>query len=95
MGGAEGIAVDVRISGAIEYCADTPPVWGFIEDGGNPAYVLPHDAAAWAWDANHRNGTLTITVPADRNGAGDQVWMTGISDNSGNMQADTVVRSLF
>jgi hypothetical protein len=93
--GADPITVTVRITNAIEYCGGTPPIWGFTEAGGSPTYVLPHDAAEWTWDGNHCNGNLVVTVPAHRNGAGDQLSLTGLVDNSGNVQSDLVVHVLF
>jgi hypothetical protein len=89
--GADPITVICHFSSPIEYCdASTMPDWGFIEHGGSGTYVLPADAASWDWTPDARNGTLTITVPAHRNGAGDYVWISRLIDNSGNVSHDSV-----
>jgi len=81
----------VRFDADIEYCntADNPQ-WGFVEDGGDANYVLPENSAVWQWDNDGRNGTLTVTVPADKNGAIDQLFLLYVKDSSGNTQTDTV-----
>jgi hypothetical protein len=86
--------VSCRFGTLHEYCMSTPPSWHFEEAGGNPSYHIPDNAATWQWDANMRNGTLRVTVPASSNGAGDRLLLWGVYDNSGNMQPDTTIRLL-
>lgn len=92
---SEETIVECRFGSDIEYCAATIPTWEFVEAGGDPNYLLPHDAASWEWDDDMRNGTLTITVPPNSNGAGDELLIWGVTDLSGNVQADSTGRVLY
>ena len=78
----------------VEFCSSTPPTWEFIESGGDGSYVLPHDAATWAWDDDLRNGRLIIQVPPGVNGAGDLLRISNITDSSGNVQSSPTTRIL-
>jgi hypothetical protein len=77
-------------TGMLEYCEGSGnPTFTFVEGGGDASYVLPTNAVSWTWDADLRDGTGTITVPAGMVGAGDY-FIVQISDNSGNVGVDTV-----
>jgi hypothetical protein len=73
------------LGGKLEYCELTNnPTYSFTEAGGDPAYVLPGSAvSSWTWDADVRDGSGAITVPANKMAAAD-TFTVKIKDNSGN-----------
>ena len=69
----------------IEYCsASNNPTFSFVENGGDPGYVLSSSAIVWEWDSDLRSGQATVTVPDGKNGAEDMLIAT-VFDNSGNI----------
>jgi len=77
-----GFVIELDIQ--IEYCSTTNnPTFNFVENGGDPGYVLPSSAIVWVWDSDLRDGQATVTIPDGKNGAGDML-ITTVTDNSGN-----------
>ncbi len=88
--GTTDSVITFSLGGDLEYCQETSnPVFVFTEAGGDSAYVLPATAGDWDWYSNLRNGSGTITVPADMVAAGDDFTLE-ITDNSGNTGSYTV-----
>jgi hypothetical protein len=92
---AKVITVSFKVN---EYLGSTPtPSFNFNEAGGDVAYALPANAAAFTaadWDADMKGGTVTITIPANKNGAGDQLNISGFKDNSGNSVSQSILYTL-
>ena len=96
-GGTEAVVCTLTVTGGyagkMEYCQETSnPVFVFTEAGGDSAYVLAATAGDWTWNADLRNGSGTITVPAGMMAAGDSLVLQ-IADNSDNV-GDTAFRLL-
>lgn len=82
---ASQATLNFEITPKLEYCEfANNPTYSFAEAGGDPAYVLPGSAVtSWTWDADVRDGSGKITVPANMMAAAD-TFTVKIKDNSGN-----------
>lgn len=81
------VSVDFSAS---EYMDATLPTVGFIETGGDTTFVLSNSAVTFDWDSDMRGGVFTITVPDSTDASGDNFFITGFQDNSGNLSSDSL-----
>lgn len=78
-----------------EYLDSTVPTYAFIENGGDRSYVLPSSAVTFKWDSGMMSGLFTITVPASKNGSGDNFVTIAFKDSSGNNLEQSILITLF
>ena len=94
LGNPEATTFRIKFS-SNEYLEAIVPNFDIIEAGGDPNLVLPNAAVSFEWDADMKGGYFTIEVPAETNGSGDEYYIQGFKDSSGNMVEEGLSTFLF